>query len=139
MRELIEAALEDAINQLLRSDSDILIMDVNERTISHRLANYLEPHFSGWNVDCEYNRHRDKPKRLNIRRRNIKSNGNIKGSLDLYNSIVEEISKYERQTEFKILDLTYLDEKYYEYQTDRDVVQAAQCFRINLNNRATHQ
>ncbi len=73
MRELIKSAIDDAINQLLRADSDILIMDVNERTISHRLANYLEPHFPGWNVDCEYNRNHDDPKRLDIRRRNIQS------------------------------------------------------------------
>ena len=73
MRVLIQSALDDAINQLLRADSEILIMDINERTISHRLANYLEPHFPGWNVDCEYNRNHDDPKRLNIRRRNIES------------------------------------------------------------------
>jgi len=73
MKKVIESALDDAINKLLRADSDIMIMDVNERTISHRLANYLEPHFPGWNVDCEYNRNLDDPKRLNIRRRNITS------------------------------------------------------------------
>jgi len=58
---------------LLRSDSDILTMDVNERSISHRLAIYLEKYFPGWNVDCEYNRDHDDPKRLNIQRRNIRS------------------------------------------------------------------
>lgn len=73
MKDLIESALDNAIAQLLRADSDIMIMDINERTISHRLANYLEPLFSGWNIDCEYNRNHDDPKRLNIRRRNIKS------------------------------------------------------------------
>ncbi len=73
MRELVESALNQAINRLLIADADILIMDVNERTISHRLANYLEPHFPGWNVDCEYNRNHDDPKRVDIRRRNIES------------------------------------------------------------------
>ena len=73
MREIVEAALNEALDQLLRSDSAILAMDVNERSISHRLASYLEPFFPGWNVDCEYNRNHDDPKRLNIRRRNILS------------------------------------------------------------------
>ncbi len=73
MHELIEKALHESISKLLRSDADILINDINERTISHRLAIYIEPYFSGWNVDCEYNRNHDDPKRLDIQRRNIKS------------------------------------------------------------------
>jgi len=73
MKEFIESAVNDAIAQLLQADSEILIMDVNERSISHRLAIYLEPHFTGWNVDCEYNRNHDDPKRLEIQRRNIES------------------------------------------------------------------
>jgi hypothetical protein len=73
LRELVELALKDALDQLLLSDGAILAMDVNERSISHRLASYLEPYFPGWNVDCEYNRNHDEPKRLNIRRRSIQS------------------------------------------------------------------
>ena len=73
MRELVESALNDSLDQLLRSDGEILAMDVNERSISHRLASYLEPFFQGWNVDCEYNRNHDDPKRLEIIRRNIQS------------------------------------------------------------------
>jgi hypothetical protein len=73
MKALIERALYASLDQLIRSDSEILINDLNERSITHRLANYLEPHFPGWNVDCEYNRNHDDPKRLEIKRRNIKS------------------------------------------------------------------
>jgi hypothetical protein len=73
MKELIEHALFISLDQLIRADADILINDINERTISHRLANYLESHFPGWNVDCEYNRDHEDPKRLDIQRRNIKS------------------------------------------------------------------
>lgn len=62
-----------ALNLLLRADADILEIDANERTISHRLANYLEPYFPGWNVDCEYNRNHDDPKRLDIPRKNVSS------------------------------------------------------------------
>lgn len=73
MKELVESALEYSLGQLLRSDGEILAMDVNERSISYRLASYLEPFFQGWNVDCEYNRNHDDPKRLDIRRRNVQS------------------------------------------------------------------
>lgn len=73
MREFVELALNYSLAQLLRSDGEILAMDVNERSISHRLASYLEAFFQGWNVDCEYNRNHDDPKRLEIRRRNVQS------------------------------------------------------------------
>ena len=73
MEELIQEALNNSTNQLIRSDSEILINDINERSISHKLAIYLEPYFSGWNIDCEYNRNHDDPKRLNIKKRDIQS------------------------------------------------------------------
>lgn len=73
MRRLIEKALNESLELLLRADEGILRVDINERTISHRLAIYLEPHFPGWNVDCEYNRNHDDPKRLKIERRNVRS------------------------------------------------------------------
>lgn len=71
MKEEIERALNEALGALLENDAHILRTDANERTISHRLAGYLEPYFRGWNVDCEYNRNHDDPKRLEIPRRNI--------------------------------------------------------------------
>jgi hypothetical protein len=40
---------------------------------SHRLVNYLEPHFPGWNVDCEYNRNHDDKKQLDIHPRKLQS------------------------------------------------------------------
>jgi len=73
MKKRIEKALFAALDLLLRADGDILEIDINERTILHRLANYLEPHFPGWNVDCEYNRNHDDPKRLDIQRRDVRS------------------------------------------------------------------
>lgn len=71
MKKLIENALNMALDVLLNKDAHILRTDANERTISHRLAGYLEPYFHGWAVDCEYNRNHDDPKRLEIPRRNI--------------------------------------------------------------------
>lgn len=71
MKEHIEKALDIALCQLLQIDDYILRLDINERTISHKLATYLEPHFQGWDVDCEYNRDHEDAKHLNIRRRKV--------------------------------------------------------------------
>ena len=39
--------------------------DINERALTHRLAFYLEnsDYFSGYQIDCEYNRYEEKSKR----------------------------------------------------------------------------
>jgi hypothetical protein len=47
-------------------DKYLAIADVNERSISHRLAIYLEDEINewldGWHVDCEYNRDVSSPR-----------------------------------------------------------------------------
>jgi hypothetical protein len=76
-RRLIETAPDHevathvaaAVTRLLRSgdgDRYLLEVDANERSISHRLALYLEDEFPGWHVDCEYNRDGHDPKRLQL-------------------------------------------------------------------------
>jgi hypothetical protein len=60
----IERFVQAALGRLYDRDAEILRNDVNERTITHKLAEYLEPEFPGWNVDCEYNRNHDKTKKL---------------------------------------------------------------------------
>ncbi|TGU71637.1 hypothetical protein E4633_15125 [Geomonas terrae] len=44
-----------AINQVLEMDSHLLVHDINEPCISHRLAMYLANEFPDFDVDCEYN------------------------------------------------------------------------------------
>jgi hypothetical protein len=73
MRNKIEKALNASIDLLLEADADMLLVDVNERTISHKFAEYLEPYFPDWNIDCEYNRDGHEPKRLDIVPRNVMS------------------------------------------------------------------
>ncbi len=72
-KEKIEQALKEALKTLLARDKEILRADINERTISHRLALYLEPYFGDWNVDCEYNRNHNDPKRLEIPRKMVRN------------------------------------------------------------------
>ncbi len=69
----IELIIKSALDELHCRDSLILEMDVNERSISHKLAIYLEKFFDGWSVDCEYNRNHDHPKRLEFHASNILS------------------------------------------------------------------
>lgn len=60
----IAQAVVHATDELLRRDAHLLITDAHERSIAHRLANYLELRFPGWHVDCEYNRDGHDPKAL---------------------------------------------------------------------------
>jgi len=59
----ITVLIEKALNELYKRDSDLLskIYDINERTISHRLAMYFENLLAhtDYQVDVEYNRMRD--------------------------------------------------------------------------------
>lgn len=73
MKFQVESTLNDALATLLERDAFILEADVNERAISHQLAVYLARLFEAWNVDCEYNRNHDDPKRLDIPRRDVRT------------------------------------------------------------------
>ncbi len=52
-----------AVAELFRRDHLLLEVDVSERAITHRLALYLTPLFSEYDVDCEYNRHGTDPRK----------------------------------------------------------------------------
>ncbi len=60
---LAEAVIH-AVQTLLDLDAYLLWADVNERTVMHRLAIYVEQAFPGWDVDCEYNRDGHDPKEI---------------------------------------------------------------------------
>ncbi|CAH1202977.1 MULTISPECIES: hypothetical protein [unclassified Paenibacillus] len=58
-----------AISELCEKDRHLLSHDLNERTIAHKLALYLQEEFQEYNVDCEYNRNIDemnKQKRIYV-------------------------------------------------------------------------
>lgn len=60
----IERKVRSALQILDERDGCLLENDVNERSITHKLAGYLESLFPEWEVDCEYNRNHDHVKRL---------------------------------------------------------------------------
>jgi len=56
-----------AICALYRHDCELLAVDANERSITHKLAEHLQREFPEWHVDCEYNRVGCETKRLRRR------------------------------------------------------------------------
>ena len=60
----IERRMTTALRQLAVLDSYLLAKDVNERSITHRLAVYLQQHFDGWDVDIEYDGFEHEPHHL---------------------------------------------------------------------------
>ena len=53
----VEAKVDNAVRKLYQKDLYLFQAGVHERTIVHKLAEYLQWEFKGvWNVDCEYNR-----------------------------------------------------------------------------------
>lgn len=54
-----------ALGVLQKNDSFLLKEGVHERSIAHKLAEYLQQQFPDWNVDCEYNRKGVETKKLN--------------------------------------------------------------------------
>lgn len=61
--EILEAAAS-AIETFVESEHELFTVDVNERSLSARLAIHLQHRFPEWDVDCEYNRLGDRIKRL---------------------------------------------------------------------------
>ena len=52
----VEQSVQGCLAQLRNRDRFLLEKDVSQRAITHKLAEYLQKHFPGRNVDCEYNR-----------------------------------------------------------------------------------
>ena len=53
--DTIRQKLKNAAKKVLEKDSYLLVHDISERSIAHRLAMYLTPKFVDFDVDCEYN------------------------------------------------------------------------------------
>ena len=56
MEQTVKEKIIKAYKLLLRNDSHLFIVEANERSITHKFAEYLQLEFLEYNVDCEYNR-----------------------------------------------------------------------------------
>lgn len=67
----LRVAVDSAVSSFYERDAVLVARGSSEWAMTHRLAVYLEPHFPGWNVDCEYNRQgaRNTPKRITSAKR----------------------------------------------------------------------
>jgi len=63
-KDELERIVKSSLMKLRNLDKKLLEIKVNERTITHKLAEYLQQNFLEYNVDCEYNRYRDYAKRI---------------------------------------------------------------------------
>lgn len=70
--------IEHSISKFMEYDSFLLKENANERSITHKLAEYLQQEFIDWNVDCEYNRmvngDSNDPKRIHLPVEDVRSN-----------------------------------------------------------------
>jgi len=62
--EEVRRAVAISLGVLLRNDSLLFVKKASERSVSHKLAEYLQKRFPDWDVDCEYNRKGPHPKLL---------------------------------------------------------------------------
>ena len=64
MQEHVRDVVIGALSDFAKRDMELLHVGVQEETISHRVAVYIEHRLIGtdWQVDCEYNRDRLDPK-----------------------------------------------------------------------------
>lgn len=62
IKESISKIINQALQLLQRNDYLLFQVNSSERSISHRLAIYLDDRFKGYDVDCEYNRRMYEPK-----------------------------------------------------------------------------
>ena len=53
--DVINRKVTAALMKVIDDDKYLLVHNISEPAISHRLAVYLEPKFHGFNIDCEYN------------------------------------------------------------------------------------
>lgn len=63
-KELVIKKIIAAYDQLVSKDAHLFEVDANERSITHKFAEYLQQLFQDWNVDCEYNRNGFEAKKL---------------------------------------------------------------------------
>ena len=100
--ELVRGRVGQAIDTLRINDGELLSIGVNERSISHRLALYLQQEFPCWNVDCEYNRKMGDKKKLHYIYQKFEQD-TIKADDSVAKTVYPDIIVHRRQREDNLL------------------------------------
>lgn len=71
----VDERVREIIDQCLKKEIELLKVNANERSITHKVAEYLQGNFrkDGYDVDCEYNRDGYRTKKLQLVPRRIDS------------------------------------------------------------------
>jgi len=67
--QALQRKVRDAVTLFVDRDPKLLVLAAHEQAFAHRIAIYLEAQFKvaeGLNVDCEYNKHLEKAKRIDL-------------------------------------------------------------------------
>ena len=65
----VQRKIGKALHLLYEKDHFLITNGTEERSITHKLAEYIQQLFDKWNVDCEYNRRGENhPKAINSKR-----------------------------------------------------------------------
>lgn len=110
----LKKIINDSIVELINRDSYLLEHDVNERSISHKLAIYINNGMMNqsknkWDVDAEYNRNMEDPKRLKC----LESNNII-----TYPDIIIHVRGKNNDKRIKNNNLLIIEIKKNEYSID---------------------
>lgn len=70
-KDEIEGKVKASLRKLRKHDKYLLDNNLNERTITYKLATYIQEEFQDFNVDCEYNRFDDLVKRIEVPKYNV--------------------------------------------------------------------
>lgn len=88
---MVESGIARAFLRFIKNDHHLLTVDASERSMTHRLAVYLEQEFPEYHVDCEYNRKLCDTKTIDLWRDKIKTLETKRDNYDPYSKDYEEI------------------------------------------------
>lgn len=96
----IKIKVLNSVQKLFKKDRVLILSNINERTITHKLAEYLQDDFNDFNVDCEYNRSFDQIKKLEVPKDllKLKVASNVKWDDTEAKTIYPDIIVHERKT-----------------------------------------
>ncbi|MGI8316876.1 hypothetical protein [Halobacillus mangrovi] len=95
MNDLILNKINKAISKFYSRDEYLLINNLNERTIAHKFASYLQVEFDNYDVDCEYNK-------------NVDEDNGAKNIYIVKNEAEELKRKIKQETEFDDIEYTVI-------------------------------
>lgn len=118
----IQRNIEKALHNLYEKDIYLIENNVNERTITNKLSLYLINEFQDWDVDIEYNRVGDDPKKIHEIERIIMEEIFQKGLQDHFNekmNVLPDIIVHKRGTRN---NLVVLELKKWYSSTQEDAI-----------------